>query len=204
MATQLRLNNEDLRERMRGREFLAGQRVSSIDSEKRTVDIIFFTGVDVPRVDWWTGEKYVLRFDPKGADFSLLNNGAPVLDNHSIWDGSLSQKGKVEKAWQEKNNSKATLRFSKRADVADLWGDIKDGIVTKFSMGVQILREEKIQENNQEVRLAKKWQPYELSIAPIPADWDTTTLAAEQLASNGAKEKINFEIERERLRLLSL
>ena len=180
--TKPQLSENDRRERMRGCEFLADQGVSpsSINDANRTVDILFFSGIDVPRVDWWTGEKYVLRFAPKGGDFSLLNNGAPVLDNHSSWDGSASQKGKVEKAWQEGTDSKATLRFSKRADVADLWGDIKDGIVTKFSMGVQILREEKIQENGVEVRLAKKWQPFELSVAPIPADWATTTLSAEE------------------------
>ena len=179
MATQLRLNNEDLRERMRDREFLAGQEISSIDAEKRTVDIIFFTGIDIPRTDWWTGEKYVLRFDPAGGDFSLLNNGAPVLDNHSMWDGSTSQKGRVEKAWQDGKDSKATLRFSKRESVNELWADIQDKIITKFSMGVQILREEKINEGNQEIRLAKQWQPFELSIAPIPADFGTTTLAAQ-------------------------
>ncbi|MBN2118505.1 MAG: hypothetical protein JW730_18170 [Anaerolineales bacterium] len=173
-------------EKLRGREYLAGQEISSINDEKRTVDIVFFTGIDVPRVDWWNGDRYILRFDPEGADFSLLNNGAPVLDNHRLLDGSVSQKGKVEKAWQEGNQSKATLRFSKRRSVDELWTDIKDRIITKFSMGVQILEEEKIaaQRNELEVRIAKKWQPFELSIAPIPADFNTTTLAADMRDHN--------------------
>jgi hypothetical protein len=170
---------DDLRQRLQGQEFLAGQELTSINSENRTVDCIFFTGIDIPRVDWWTGEKYTLRFDPKGADFSLLNNGAPVLDNHSSWNGSADQKGVVEKAWQDGKNSKASLRFSKRSEVDGLWQDVEDKIVTKFSMGVTILREEKIQENNTEVRLVKKWRPFELSVAPIPADFGTTTLSAE-------------------------
>jgi phage major head subunit gpT-like protein len=169
----------DLRERMQGSEFLAAQGLSSIDAENRTVDCIFFTGIDVPRVDWFTGEKYTLRFEPKGGDFSLLNNGAPVLDNHSSWNGSADQKGRVEKAWQEGTNSKATLRFSKRSEVDGLWGDIQDGIVTKFSMGVNILKQEKLKEKGEEIRIAKKWQPFELSVAPIPADFGTTTLSQE-------------------------
>ena len=41
-----------------------------------------FTGVDVPRMDWWTGDIYTLRLPPEGADLSLLNNGAAVLDHH--------------------------------------------------------------------------------------------------------------------------
>jgi hypothetical protein len=173
-----RPTNEELKQRMQGKEFLSGQELTSVNAENRTVDCIFFTGIDVPRKDWWTGQNYVLRFDPKGGDFSLLNNGAPILDNHSCWDGSSSQKGKVEKAWQDGKNSKATLRFSKRKSVDELWQDIEDQISTKFSMGVSILAEEKLTENNQEIRLAKKWQPFELSVAPIPADFGTTTLSA--------------------------
>jgi hypothetical protein len=171
--------SDDLHQRLQGKEFLAGQELTSIDPENRTVDCIFFTGIDVPRTDWWTGQKYVLRFDPKGGDFSLLNNGAPILDNHSSWNGAADQKGVVEKAWQDGKNSKATIRFSKRPEVDGLWQDIQDKIVTKFSMGVTSLREEKIQENNMEVRLVKKWRPFELSVAPVPADFGTTTLAAE-------------------------
>lgn len=171
---------EELRKRMEGKEFLSGQELTSVDKDNRTVDIVFFSGIDVPRTDWWTGEKYVLRFDPKGADFSLLNNGAPIFDNHSSWSGSQAQKGKSEKAWMDggKWPAYATLRFSKRKSVDEIWQDIEDRIITKFSMGVSILAEEKFQENNTEVRLAKKWQPFEISIAPIPADFNTRTLSA--------------------------
>jgi hypothetical protein len=166
-------------ERLHNCDYLAGQNVSSIDAEKRTVDIIFFTGADVPRMDFWTGEKYLLKFNPKGADLSLLNNGAPVLDNHNL-DGSASQKGVVEKAWQDGENFKATLRFSKREGVSDLWGDILDRIVTKFSMGVEFLKLKNTEEKGLKIRTAEAWRPFELSIAPIPADFGTTTLAAEE------------------------
>src|SRR4051812_35993171 len=85
----------------------------TLNADSRTVDCIWFTGIDVARFDWFTDEQYIRRFDPKGADLSLLNNGAPVLDNHSMYDGSSSQKGVVEKAWIDGKNYKATLRFSK-------------------------------------------------------------------------------------------
>lgn len=172
-------------DRMRGKEFLsADMPLDSLNEEKRTVDIVFFTGIDIPRMDWWTGEPYLLRFDPKGSDLSLLNNGAPVLDNHSSWDGSASQKGRVEKAWKDDGQYKATLRFSKRKSVDELWGDIEDRIVTKFSMGVELLEVEKSTEKKNgkdtNIRLAKSWRPFEISVAPIPADFGTTTLAAEE------------------------
>lgn len=185
MAKRRQIQNQPQpSESLRGKEFLAGQELSSIDPEARTVDCIFFTGIDVPRVDWFTGEKYTLRFDDKGGDFSLLNNGAPVLDNHSLWKGSSDQKGRVEKAWQEGKNSKATLRFSRRSDVDGLWQDIADKIVTKFSMGVTILKEERVTEGKSEIRIAKSWQPFELSVAPIPADFGTTTLSAVEVSTD--------------------
>jgi phage major head subunit gpT-like protein len=156
------------------------------------VDIVFFTGVDVPRMDFWTGEKYLLKFNPKGADLSLLNNGAPVLDNHNL-DGSASQKGVVEKAWQDGEKFKATLRFSKRENVNDLWGDIQDRIITKFSMGVEFLTLKNTEEKGLKIRTAEAWRPFELSIAPVPADFGTTILAAE---AGGISQRANAQEER--------
>ena len=178
------LERDEILQRMQGKEFLsADMPLESLNAEKRTVDIIFFTSIDVPRVDWWTGAPYILRFDPAGADLSLLNNGAPVFDNHSSWSGAAAQKGKVERGWRDGKNWKATLRFSKRKSVDELWGDIEDQIVTKFSMGVETLEIEKTTEvkDGKEVRLrvAKKWRPFEISVAPIPADFGTTTLSAQ-------------------------
>ncbi len=172
-----------------GREFLAADGApASINKEQRTVDVVWFTGVDVPRVDWWTGDQYMLRFDPKGVDLSLLNNGAPVLDDHSRWGGAAGQKGRVEKAWAENGKYFGTLRFSRRADVDGLWTDIEDGIVTKFSMGVEILEsvEKRDAAGKLQLKTATKWRPFELSVAPIPADFGTTTLSSAHPASPSA------------------
>ena len=104
----------------------------SLDSATRSVDCVFFTGIDVTRYDWMKGEPFIMRFDPSGADLSLLNNGAPVFDNHDDYAGAAAQKGVVEKAWQSKTDFMATLRFSKRPEVDGLWQDIADKIVQKF------------------------------------------------------------------------
>jgi hypothetical protein len=166
-----------------GKEFLtASGGLSSINKEQRTVDVVWFTGIDVPRMNWWTGEQYVMRFDPKGADLSLLNNGAPVFDNHSSWGGAASQKGRVEKAWAEGGKYLGTLRFSRRPEVEGLWMDIQDQIVTKFSMGVEILEsaEKRDDKGKLQMKTATKWLPFELSTAPIPADFNTTTLSRDE------------------------
>lgn len=161
-----------------GREYFAATTTpETINEANRTVDVIWFTGVDVPRSSW--DGPYIRRFDPKGLDLSLLNNGAPVFDNHNTYDGTEAQKGVVDKAWADKGLYKATLRFSKRPSVDALWGDIKDKIVQKFSMGVEILAEHEIKVDGQPVvRMADKWRPFEISCAPLPADFGTDTLSA--------------------------
>jgi hypothetical protein len=162
-----------------GKEELSAQLApQTLNRAERTVDVVWFTGTDVPRHSWVDGP-YLLKFDPRGADLSLLNNGAPVLDNH--WSsGASDQKGRVERAWTENGLYKATLRFSQRPEVDGLWRDIADGIVTKFSMGVEIIEmtDHRDTDGKLKVRTARKWRPFELSIAPIPADFGTTTLAA--------------------------
>lgn len=156
---------------------------STADPEKRTIDCVFFTGVDVPRYSWSEGS-YMLRFDPKGADLSLFNGGAPVCDNH--WMSSVEdQLGVVIKAWKDGSNYLARLQFRRSTEMtgprpkADgLWQDIQDGIVSKFSMGVELVEftDTRDKDSKLQMRTAMKWKPFELSIAPIPADFGTTTL----------------------------
>lgn len=178
--------NEKLREQLKqwydsGKETLAADAApESINEEQRTVDAVFFTGIEVPRYDWRRDEPYTLRFDPKGADLSLLQNGAPVCDSHMSW--SLQrQLGRVEKAWAEGKKYLATLRFSKRPEVDGIWQDVKDKIVTKLSMGVEILEIEEMarKEGAPLIKLATKWRPFELSLVPVPADFGTAILRAE-------------------------
>ncbi len=161
---------------------------ASINDELRTVDVVFFTGVDVDRYSWIEGGAYKLRLDHAGADLSLLNNGAPVCDNHWM-TGVEDQKGRVERAWVDGTLYKATLRFKRsteqtgpRPELDGLWQDIKDKIVQKFSMGVEILAstEQRDRTGKLVLKTATKWRPFEISIAPIPADFGTTTLSAER------------------------
>jgi hypothetical protein len=157
------------------------------NQEQRTVDVLFYSGCDVDRIDYWSGDRYVLRFDPAGADLSLLNNAAPVLDGHNRFEGAAGQNGVVVKAWKDADGWKATLRFSKRPDVDGLWGDIADGIVCKFSMGVELLEvtEERDKNNKLTTRTATSWRPYEISTEPIPADWGTQTLNRAEARQEG-------------------
>jgi hypothetical protein len=174
---------------------------ATLNLERRTVDVVWFSGVDVPRYSFFEGP-YILRFDPKGADLSLLNNGAPVLDSHDEYSGAAGQKGVVEKAWTQDGKYLGTLRFSKRKEVDGLWQDVQDKIVTKFSMGVEIVAatDRRNKDNKLEVRTATKWRPYELSIVSIPADFGTTTLGNRTWSVAAELQGLMREIEVLRLR----
>lgn len=172
-------NKEFLKQwRESGREELvAVPTPETIDDATRSITILWYTGASVPRYDWWSDSTYTLEFDLAGADLSYLNNKAPVCDNHRL-SRVEDQLGVVVKAWQETNNYLARLQFSMHTDLDRLWDDIKRGIVSKFSMGVELLETTDIRDQNEKLlrRTATLWRPFELSVAPIPADWGTATL----------------------------
>ncbi len=176
--------------------FSAAVTPDTLNDAQRTVDVVWFTGIDVPRTSW--SGTYIRRFDRKGVDLSLLNNGAPVFNNHMTHDGTEAQKGVVEKAWVDGSLYKGTLRFSKRPSVDGLWRDIKDRIVQKFSMGVEILAEHEIPTKGQPtVRVADQWRPFEISCAPLPADFGTTTLSGRpSRRHHGGVNSWHLDIER--------
>lgn len=163
-----------------GREVFASPMApKTLNAENRTVDVVWFSGGDVPRYNYMTGKPYMLRFDPKGCVMDRLNNGAPVLNCHSDWDMS-DQLGVVDKAWQDGKEYLGTLRFSKRPEVDGTWQDIQDRIIQNFSMGVFIHEKKDISKDDDAMQtiVATRWEPYEISLVPVPADANTTTLTA--------------------------
>jgi hypothetical protein len=140
---------------------------------------MFFSGADVARRDW--DGPYTMRLDPSGVMLKRLNNGGAVLDCHSDW-AMADQLGVVDKAWKADGQYFATLRFSKRKEVDGVWQDIADGIIQNLSMGFFIHEQQTISKEGakQRVVLVTKWEPYEISLVPVPADANVAMLSAEQ------------------------
>lgn len=147
----------------------------SVNDESRTVELVFSTGAAVERFDWNTGKRYleVLSLDPAHVRTGRLNDGGPLLDSHSAWSvadqlGAVVP-GSVRLATGE---GRATVRFSRRASVDPIWQDVRDGIIRAVSVGYRTYRYEEAQGKGNElpVRTAVDWEPYEVSMVPIPAD----------------------------------
>jgi hypothetical protein len=145
---------------------------------KRKRDVLFYSGAKVERVDMWSGDMYDLSFSMDGGDVTQLA-GKPVLDGHQQHEVDYVL-GVVENPRRTRRGYEATLRFSDREDVASVWQDIEDGILTSVSMGVQIV--EMTQAPDSTVKrphlLASKWRPFEISIVPIGADPGAKFLSA--------------------------
>ncbi|MGA9855103.1 MAG: phage major capsid protein [Gammaproteobacteria bacterium] len=104
----------------------------------------------------------------RGADFSRLNNGAPLLLNHD----PRQQIGVVESAnIGADRKGRAVIRFSKNPDADAIYQDVKDGIRRNISVGYD--HGDPVAETTREgkqIQRIHNWQPMELSIVSMPAD----------------------------------
>ena len=161
---------------------------STFNAEQRTVDVIFSTGADVPRQDYWTGQRWVERLEVSAdaVDLSRLSAGAPVLNTHSSWSlGDVV--GVVERAWVEGGKGYASLRFSERPEVADIVRDVAAGILRNISVGYSVEKWDVTEagRGGAELRIAKRWTPMEVSLVPIPADLGAQVRARPETVAHG-------------------
>ena len=97
---------------------------STANSKDGTIDVVWYSGAFVPRIDRATGEPYMLKLDMPGCRFDRLNNGAPVFDTHFTGDdfksliagkvGTRAQVGVVRRAWPNGDKGMATLAIRSR------------------------------------------------------------------------------------------
>lgn len=157
---------------------------SSFDADKRTVDVVWYTGAAVERYDWRTGQIYMLSFamTDEAADLSVLNKGAPALLDHAAYSRGLFGKIVPGSARLEGGKGVATILFTRREEMQGFVQDVADGILCNLSMGTDLLQTERTENaNGPDEVLCTSWRPYELSFVPVAADMDTETLAREGL-----------------------
>lgn len=150
---------------------------ASINEESRTVDVTFSTEAPVSR---WFGEE-ILDHNPKSVRMERLKNGAAVLWNHNL----DKQRGVVQSAEMKKAGGTATLRISRSEDGEELWNDIRDGIVTKVSVGYRVHKMilESSGDKGNEVYRITDWEPFEISFVSVPAD-DSAGVRSEETAKS--------------------
>lgn len=146
---------------------------TTFNEKDRTVEVVFATEAEVVRYGWDGKYIEVLDCNETSVRLERLNNGAPVLDNHSAYS-LKNQIGVVVRAWVAGNECRALLRFSDRDDIAGIIQDIKNGIIRNVSVGYRVYIYEQNEQAKDEVPTyrALDWEPMEISMVPIPADYN--------------------------------
>lgn len=151
----------------------------SVDEATRSFEVLWTTGAQVRRYSWARDEEFdeELVVSPNAMRLERLNGGAPFLNSHSSWD-LRSILGVVEEGTirVEGGNGYARIRLSERAEVEDIWRDIKAGIIRNVSVGYRIHKMERVAKadrtdgGTRALYRAVDWEPMEISAVPIGAD----------------------------------
>lgn len=151
------------------------------ESTGRRKDLVFYSGAEIERYDFWNDEAYTIQFSMKGGDFDFAKlNNAPLLKDHQSFSVD-AQVGHIENARMENSQAMATAVFAETPDVDDLWGKVDAGHVRNVSMGVQIKNLELVSKPKEKKRyMAMGWSPYEISVVPLGADPQASFVFSQQ------------------------
>ena len=158
-----------------GHSITAARAVSApatVNRAARTVEVVWSTGARarnfVPPLGLITEE---LDMSPNAVRMQgLVGGGAPVLNTHRSGD-ARDVVGRVIAAHLEGGRGIATLQFSSATDVEPLWQRIADGTLRSVSVGYRVHRYEPIPDPVAgTVHRAVDWEPYEISVVPLPVD----------------------------------
>jgi len=87
----------------------------------------------------------------------------------------------VRRAWADGQTGVARIQFSTREHVADVWRDVKAGIIQNLSPGLWIYSKRDTTPGKQVRKefTATDFEPFEISLVPVPADADTMFMSAQ-------------------------
>ena len=160
------MNNQPLQ-----RDFsTASIRAVSDDENSRTFELSFSS--EEP-VQMWFGTE-ILDHSGNAIDMSRMQSMGIVLFNHD----RNRVIGKVTRAWVEDNRGKATIEFDNDEDSETVRSKVASGTLKGVSVGYRVSNYESVKEGAKSLDgrftgpcyIAKKWQPYEISIVSVPAD----------------------------------
>lgn len=153
-------------------------RADSIDTEARTIEVVWTTGATVQRVRWEGWDDRIeydeeLEVSPSALRLDRLNNGGPFLDSHRSWGGVDNVLGSVVPGSVriEGGNGYAKIRLTAAEDARPAVQRILERTINKVSVGYRVHRYEITKKDGQrEHWRAVDWEPFEISAVAIPAD----------------------------------
>lgn len=141
-----------------------------------TASLVFSAGASVRRYDWFRERYYLeqLVVEEGSIRMERLQRGAPLLDTHNAWSLE-STLGVVENPRIANGQGECDVTFSRREAVAGFVQDVEDRVIRNVSVGYVRHRVEMVppaEEGGLWTYRVIDWEPYEVSLVPIPADMD--------------------------------
>lgn len=141
------------------RTFTVDLDVRAADDDARTVPVSFSSTEPVKR----GGVFEVLDHGAGAVDLRRAGDGLPLLLHHD----ATRPVGVVEKVRVEGGRCRGVARFGKSALAAEVWKDVRGGVLRFLSVGYSI-DDSRMEPGG--VERVTRWTPYEVSVVGIPAD----------------------------------
>lgn len=149
----------------------------AINEDERTVELSFSS--EAPYERYFGSE--ILSHDPEAIDLSRLNEVGVLLFAHGR-DANYGRMpiGVIQKVWVDESSRKARalVQFDDDEDSDKVFQKVKKGIIKGVSVGYAVSNWEEVKAGKTSANgrfagpayVALKWQPFEISIEPTPAD----------------------------------
>lgn len=148
-----------------------------VNEDERTIELSFSS--EAPYERYFGSE--ILSHDPGAIDLSRMEEVGVLLFAHGR-DANYGRMpiGSVEKVWldEEQMKARALVRFDDDEDSDKVYQKVKKGMIKGVSVGYSVSSWEEVKAGKASANgrftgpayVALKWQPYEISIEPTPAD----------------------------------
>jgi len=149
----------------------------TLNEQERTVELSFSSEAPYER---YFGQE-ILSHDPGAIDLARLNDVGVLLFAHGR-DSNYGRMpiGTIERVWVDDSQMKARalVKFDDDEDSEKVFQKVKKGIIKGVSVGYAVSSWEEVKAGKMSANgrfagpayVALKWQPFEISIEPTPAD----------------------------------
>lgn len=168
---------------------------STVNADKRTVDVVWTTGAPVKRYSWEDGFYLeILEVTPQAIRLGRFE-AMSLLDGHeqamsarlgTVVPGSVKIAG---------GKGTATIRFSKNDKADSIFRDLVDGHPIQISVGYRIHNSQKTEGAGDQLPTlrATDWEPLELSVVAVPADPGAVSRKDESMPENNIPADVQHQ-----------
>lgn len=170
------MENEQLQQPFYGNRFMAFTREINKDAE--SINVSISSEQAVKRFDWRTGEYYdeILGHEPGNVDLTRISELGATLLNHN--PDNIVGPFRNAALDETKHECRGDISFDPDEESQKIKGKVDNGTLRGISVGYVVKSWEIVGAGEKSscgrhmgpCRIARQWEPYEVSLTPVPAD----------------------------------